>query len=113
MVEVGNLPLRLLLPESRCRLTRPWTRLLLKEIRPRLSVIATTCAFSATLIAQGTGTGIVVTTGDFTEIGTINALVMKVKKKTTCRADWIPSPSGWPSLSFFTSTWPLGLSRDI
>jgi magnesium-transporting ATPase (P-type) len=39
--------------------------------------------FSATLVASGTGTGLVVTTGDNTEIGTINALVNKVEKKKT------------------------------
>lgn len=39
--------------------------------------------FSATLIAQGSGAGLVVATGDFTEIGTINALVNKVEKKKT------------------------------
>jgi len=39
--------------------------------------------FSATLVAQGTGTGIAVTTGDFTQIGTINRLVSQVEKKKT------------------------------
>lgn len=39
--------------------------------------------FSATLVAQGSGVGIVVATGDYTEIGTINALVNKVEKKKT------------------------------
>lgn len=39
--------------------------------------------FSATLIAQGSGAGIVIATGDFTEIGTINTLVNKVEKKKT------------------------------
>lgn len=39
--------------------------------------------FSATLVSQGTGTGLVTTTGDYTEIGTINALVNKVEKKKT------------------------------
>jgi magnesium-transporting ATPase (P-type) len=39
--------------------------------------------FSATLVAQGTGTGMAVSTGDYTEIGTINALVNKVEKKKT------------------------------
>ena len=39
--------------------------------------------FSATLISQGSGTGIVIATGDLTEIGTINALVNKVEKKKT------------------------------
>ena len=35
-------------------------------------------AFSATLVAQGSGAGVVVSTGDDTEIGTINSLVNKV-----------------------------------
>lgn len=39
--------------------------------------------FSATLISSGSGTGLVVATGDTTEIGTINALVNKVEKKKT------------------------------
>lgn len=39
--------------------------------------------FSATLISQGSGAGVVVATGDFTEIGTINKLVNNVEKKTT------------------------------
>jgi magnesium-transporting ATPase (P-type) len=49
--------------------------------------------FSATLIAQGTGTGIVVTTGDNTRIGTVNALVMKVEQNKTnvlhCRQHYV------------------------
>jgi magnesium-transporting ATPase (P-type) len=36
--------------------------------------------FSATLISSGSGTGLVVSTGDQTEIGTINTLVNKVEK---------------------------------
>ena len=39
--------------------------------------------FSATLVAQGSGVGIVVATGDQTEIGTINALVNKIETKRT------------------------------
>jgi len=39
--------------------------------------------FSATLVAQGFGVGLVVSTGDFTEIGTINKLVNKVETKKT------------------------------
>jgi magnesium-transporting ATPase (P-type) len=39
--------------------------------------------FSATLVSQGTGIGIVVATGDYTEIGTINKLVNNVKEKKT------------------------------
>ena len=39
--------------------------------------------FSATLVTQGRGTGVVIYTGDQTEIGTINALVNKVERKKT------------------------------
>lgn len=39
--------------------------------------------FSATLIAQGSGAGVVIGTGDYTEIGTINKLVSQVEKKKT------------------------------
>ena len=37
--------------------------------------------YSATLVAQGSGIGVAIATGDYTEIGTINALVSKVKAK--------------------------------
>eukprot|EP00546_Thalassionema_frauenfeldii_P018067 CAMPEP_0178900066 /NCGR_PEP_ID=MMETSP0786-20121207/3264_1 /TAXON_ID=186022 /ORGANISM="Thalassionema frauenfeldii, Strain CCMP 1798" /LENGTH=1038 /DNA_ID=CAMNT_0020571023 /DNA_START=121 /DNA_END=3237 /DNA_ORIENTATION=- len=40
-------------------------------------------AFSATLVAQGSGRAIVVATGDNTQIGTINALVSTVEEKKT------------------------------
>jgi len=39
--------------------------------------------FSATLVAQGSGVGIATTTGDYTQIGTINRLVSQVEKKKT------------------------------
>lgn len=39
--------------------------------------------FSATLVAQGAGVGIAVTTGDYTQIGTINRLVSQVEKQKT------------------------------
>ena len=39
--------------------------------------------FSATLVAQGSGVGIAVCTGDHTQIGTINKLVSQVEKKKT------------------------------
>jgi magnesium-transporting ATPase (P-type) len=35
--------------------------------------------FSATLVAQGSGAGVAIATGDFTEIGTINTLVSNVE----------------------------------
>ncbi len=39
--------------------------------------------FSATLVSQGYGVGLIVSTGDNTEIGTINTLVNKVEEKKT------------------------------
>lgn len=51
--------------------------------------------FSATLISQGSATGVVVTTGDYTEIGTINALVNKVEKKKTNVLEQIDTVSKW------------------
>jgi len=39
--------------------------------------------FSATLVSQGYGVGLIVSTGDNTEIGTINSLVNKVEEKKT------------------------------
>ena len=64
--------------------------------------------FSATLISSGSGTGLVVTTGDNTEIGTINALVNKVEKKKTNVLEQIDTVSKWLAIFiFFTSlaTW--------
>jgi len=37
--------------------------------------------FSATLVAQGAGTGVAISTGDYTQIGTINKLVSQTEKK--------------------------------
>ena len=51
--------------------------------------------FSATLVAQGTGTGIVVSTGDNTEIGTINALVSQVEEQKTNVLEQIDRVSTW------------------
>jgi magnesium-transporting ATPase (P-type) len=56
-------------------------------------------AFSATLVAQGTGAGIIVGTGDYTEIGTINTLVNKVEDKKTNVLKQIDTVSKW--LAFF------------
>lgn len=39
--------------------------------------------FSATLVAQGSGKGFAIATGDYTQIGTINKLVSQVEKKKT------------------------------
>ena len=55
--------------------------------------------FSATLVAQGSGTGIIVNTGDNTEIGTINSLVNKVEDKKTAVLEQIDTVSKW--LAFF------------
>merc|ERR1719413_4509 len=49
--------------------------------------------FSATLIAQGSGVGIVVATGDETEIGTINKLVNNVEKQKTAVLEQIDTIS--------------------
>ena len=51
--------------------------------------------FSATLVSQGTGTGLVVKTGDQTEIGTINSMVNQVEKKKTNVLQQIDRVSTW------------------
>ena len=51
--------------------------------------------FSATLVSQGSAVGVVVATGDNTEIGTINALVNKVEKKKTNVLEQIDTVSKW------------------
>lgn len=56
-------------------------------------------AFSATLVAQGTGVGICVTSGDYTQIGTINKLVSQVEDKKTAVLEQIDLVSKW--LAFF------------
>mmetsp|Transcript_14776 Transcript_14776/g.35657 ORF Transcript_14776/g.35657 Transcript_14776/m.35657 type:complete len:1076 (+) Transcript_14776:88-3315(+) len=55
--------------------------------------------FSATLVAQGSGIGLIVATGDYTEIGTINQLVNKVEDKKTAVLEQIDNVSKW--LAFF------------
>eukprot|EP00980_Cylindrotheca_fusiformis_P004498 scaffold961_cov122-Cylindrotheca_fusiformis.AAC.6 len=55
--------------------------------------------FSATLVSQGSGVGVIVTTGDNTEIGTINQLVNKVEDKKTAVLEQIDNVSKW--LAFF------------
>lgn len=57
------------------------------------------CCFSATLVAQGSAAGLVVATGDYTEIGTINALVSQVEDKKTAVLEQIDTVSKW--LAFF------------
>jgi magnesium-transporting ATPase (P-type) len=56
-------------------------------------------AFSATLVAQGSGIGVCVTTGDYTQIGTINKLVSQVEEKKTAVLEQIDQVSKW--LAFF------------
>lgn len=51
--------------------------------------------YSATLVSTGSGVGIVVKTGDDTEIGTINSLVNKVETKKTELLRQIDQVSGW------------------
>ncbi len=59
--------------------------------------------FSATLVSQGSAIGVVVATGDNTEIGTINALVNKVEKKKTNVLEQIDTVSKWLAI-FITCT---------
>mmetsp|Transcript_25630 Transcript_25630/g.36133 ORF Transcript_25630/g.36133 Transcript_25630/m.36133 type:complete len:1065 (-) Transcript_25630:131-3325(-) len=49
--------------------------------------------FSATLVAQGSGKGIAIATGDHTQIGTINALVSQVEEKKTAVLEQIDTVS--------------------
>lgn len=51
--------------------------------------------YSATLVSSGCGTGVVVRTGDHTEIGTINALVNQVEKKRTAVLQQVDQVSKW------------------
>ncbi|CAB9523652.1 Sodium/potassium-transporting ATPase subunit alpha [Seminavis robusta] len=51
--------------------------------------------FSATLVSQGSGTGVIVGTGDRTEIGKINSLVSQVEKKKTNVLEQIDRVSTW------------------
>lgn len=57
--------------------------------------------FSATLISQGSGAGVVVATGDYTEIGTINKLVNNVEKKTTAVLEQIDIVSTYIAMFVF------------
>ena len=50
-------------------------------------------SFSATLVSQGRGLGVVVATGDNTQIGTINALVNNVEQKKTAVLEQIDNVS--------------------
>jgi magnesium-transporting ATPase (P-type) len=52
-------------------------------------------AFSATLVAQGQGVGIIVSTGDHTEIGTINTLVSQTEEKRSAVLQQIDTVSTW------------------
>ena len=74
--------------------------------------------FSATLVAQGSGKGIAVATGDFTQIGTINALVSTVEERRTDVLEQIDYISKWLAFficlaalaTFFTAWFRTGLS---
>jgi magnesium-transporting ATPase (P-type) len=64
--------------------------------------------YSATLISTGSGTGLVVTTGDQTEIGTINCLVNKVEDKKTALLQQIDVVSNYLAVFIMISaliTW--------
>jgi magnesium-transporting ATPase (P-type) len=52
-------------------------------------------AYSATLVAQGSGTGIAIATGDFTQIGTINRLVNNTETVKTDVLKQIDQVSKW------------------
>lgn len=74
--------------------------------------------FSATLIAQGSGAGVVIATGDYTEIGTINALVNKVEKKKTAVLEQIDIVSTYIAIfigfvAVFTFLYSLFTLDDI
>ena len=60
-------------------------------------------AFSATLVAQGTGVGICIATGDYTQIGTINALVTQVEDKKTAVLEQIDKISKILAIFIITS----------
>jgi magnesium-transporting ATPase (P-type) len=62
--------------------------------------------YSATLVSQGSGVGLVVASGDYTEIGTINALVNKVERKRTNVLEQIDTVSKW--LAFFIALASIG-----
>lgn len=59
-------------------------------------------AFSATLVTQGTGIGVVVATGDQTEIGTINKLVNQVEKKKSNVLKQVDDVSKWIAIFVIT-----------
>jgi len=60
--------------------------------------------FSATLVAQGSGRGIAVTTGDFTQFGTINRLVSQTEKKKTNVLEQIDNISKILAVMIFIAT---------
>ncbi len=59
-------------------------------------------AFSATLVTQGSGIGVVVATGDQTEIGTINKLVNQVAKKKSNVLQQVDEVSKWIAIFVIT-----------
>jgi len=60
--------------------------------------------FSATLVAQGSGQGIAVTTGDYTQLGTINRLVSQTEKKKTNVLEQIDQVSKILAVMILTAT---------
>lgn len=74
--------------------------------------------FSATLVAQGSAVGVVVATGDYTEIGTINSLVNKVEKKKTAVLQQIDTVSTYlaiviATVAIFTFLYSFFTLEDI
>jgi magnesium-transporting ATPase (P-type) len=66
--------------------------------------------FSATLVAQGSGVGLAIATGDQTQIGTINALVSQVEEKKTAVLEQIDTvSSGLRSSSLSVLLLPFSL----
>jgi magnesium-transporting ATPase (P-type) len=68
--------------------------------------------FSATLVSQGTGIGIIIATGDHTEIGTINKLVGDVKEKKTAVLEQIDFISTWLAVAIMITsgiTWLVAI----
>jgi len=69
--------------------------------------------FSATLVAQGSGKGIAVTTGDYTQIGTINRLVSQVEKKKTNVLEQIDKVSKLLAILIVTATFITGVIAKV
>lgn len=86
MVEVNNLSsLEAALTGESVPIEKSTDAILVQGQDPRQTPLGDrkNMCFSATLVAQGYAIGIVATTGDYTEIGTINKLVNKAEDKKT------------------------------